>query len=223
MVGILSGGWPTVDDMKHGRSSAKSLVSGAEKALLREYVAYLNLEEMGAFCRAHDLPIYIHVERPTGELRRTGDRDRKDVVLGRILALALEGARLGPTIYESGVVSEKPLPAKLSSRVRLHYGQYDKHNPELMSSLRGLTDGAFTNGMIARLVLRDFWTAGRAPTLRAFADAWVRARATHSEPRPEAAYLANPHRGEAGPDWKTVRHRKASVALAILERWAPQG
>lgn len=72
--------------------------------------------------------------------------------------------------------------------------------------------------MIARLVLRDFWTAGRAPSLRAFADAWVRARAAHSEPRPEAAYLADLHRGEAGRDWKTVRHRKASVALEILAK-----
>ncbi len=40
-----------------------------------------------------------------------------------------------------------------------------------MSLLRELTDGAFKNGMIARLVLRDYWSAGEAPTLRAFADA----------------------------------------------------
>jgi hypothetical protein len=209
--------------VKCGPSAPKPLVSAEEEQLLREYVAYLNLEEMAAFCRAHSLPTFIQIERPTGGLKRTGDRDRKDIVLGRILALALEGKRLGPTVYGSNVVSEEPLPARLGSRVRLHYGQYDRGNRDLMSLLRELTDGAFKNGMIARLVLRDYWTAGEAPTLRAFADAWVRAKAAHTEPRPEAAYLADRHRGKAGRDWKTVRREKAALALEILAKSTSPG
>ena len=70
--------------------------------------------------------------------------------------------------------------------------------------------------MIARLVLRDFWMAGKAPTLREFAEAWVRATAAHTEPRPEGAYLADLSRGQAGKDWKKVRVKKAGKALEML-------
>ena len=49
-----------------------------------------------------------------------------------------------------------------------------------MRALHDLSDGAFRRGMIARLVLRNFWTAGRAPTLRQFARQWLRATAAHT-------------------------------------------
>ena len=83
--------------------------------------------------------------------------------------------------------------------------------------MKKLTGDAFETGMIARLVLRDFWTAGKARTLRQFADEWVRATRAHTRPRPEGAYLSDLWKGEAGPDWKQVRIRKAKEALAILE------
>ena len=72
--------------------------------------------------------------------------------------------------------------------------------------------------MIARLVLRDFWTAGRAPTLRQFAQEWLSASAAHTEPRPEGAYLLDRYRGTAGDDWKALRRKNASTALAILAK-----
>jgi hypothetical protein len=128
---------------------------------------------------------YIHVERPDGTLRRTADRDRKDLVLRRILDFALWRKRSGPTVYVKSVVGE-------------------------------LTDGAFRFGMIARLVLRDFWGAGQAPTLRQFADEWLRATEAHTQPRPEGAYLVDLARGEAGAGWKRTRIRKARAALKGL-------
>ena len=72
--------------------------------------------------------------------------------------------------------------------------------------------------MIARLTLRDFWTAGCAPTLAQFARGWLRATQAHTRPRPEGAYLVDLWRGEAGPNWKSVREQKAARALAVLNR-----
>ena len=72
--------------------------------------------------------------------------------------------------------------------------------------------------MIARLVLRDFWTAGKAPTMRQFAKAWIEATAAHTSPRPEGAYLVDLARGTAGDDWKNVRVAKAKRALDALAR-----
>jgi hypothetical protein len=173
---------------------------------------------MRHLCRVHGSPLYIHIAQPDGRLRRSSDRDRKDIVLDRILSLALQGEHLGPTIYAQRVVSEAPLPSPLTTRARIHYGQYDKKNPALMRALRDLTHDAFRSGMIARLVLRDFWTAGRAPTLRQFAQEWLRATADHTEPRPEGAYLLDRHHGTADDDWKALRRKNASTALAILAK-----
>ncbi|MAG56571.1 MAG: hypothetical protein CMJ83_09800 [Planctomycetes bacterium] len=191
-------------------------LSTRDRARLREDVQYLNLEEMRTFCKKHDLSLFIHIERVDGRLRRTSDRDRKDVVLNRILAFALDGRRDGPTVYSRKVVGNGPLPDSLTPRVRVRYGQYEKHNPVFVQTLKDLTDGAFRTGMIARLVLRDFWTAGTAPTMRQFAAAWIEATAAHTSPRPEGAYLVDLARGTAGDDWKEVRVAKASRALEVL-------
>ncbi len=131
-------------------------ISPADETRLVECVQYLNLSEMKAFCRRHDLPLHIHLERPDGSLRRTGDRDRKDVVLTRILDYALHGRRGGPTIYVRSVVASGPLPAPLTPRTRIRYGQYEKHNPHFVETMEALTDGGFRTGLEAR--------AGRAST-----------------------------------------------------------
>ena len=193
-------------------------ISPAERTRLVECIQYLNLQEMRSFCGAHDLPLYIHIERSDGSLRRTGDRDRKDVVLSRILEYALHGRRSGPTTYVRDVVSTGPLPARLSSRTRIRSGQYEKHNPHFVKTMKTLTEGAFRTGMIARLVLRDAWTAGRAPTFRQFADEWIRATKAHTRPRPEGAYLVDLWKGEAGPNWKQIRVEKAKEALQLLRK-----
>ncbi|MEM7203067.1 MAG: hypothetical protein AAF628_22595 [Planctomycetota bacterium] len=179
---------------------------------------YLNLAEMRTFCQEHNLSLYIHVAKAGGGLRRTGDRDRKDVVLRRIFDFAVHGRRTGPTTYDAAVVADGPLPASLTARTRVRYGQYEKHNPAFVDALRRLTDGAFRTGMIARLVLRDFWTAGQAPTMRQLADAWLEAKAAHKKPRPEGAYLVDRWKGEAGPGWKQHRTQQARAALTELAR-----
>lgn len=188
----------------------------AQQHLVRD-MQYLNLAEMRAFCQQHGLPLYIHVEGDDGQLRRTGDRDRKDVVLARMFAFAWQARRTGPTVYAQRVVAAGPLPTQLDGRTRIRYGQYEKANPAFVARMRELTLGAFRLGMIARLVLRDFWTAGQAPTLRQFATAWLAATAAHEEPRPEGAYLLDMARGTAGPDWKRQRIERARRALAALQ------
>ena len=193
-----------------------SALPRSERERLVRLIQYLNLAEMKAFCQQHELPLYIHVERPDGSLRRTGDRDRKDVVLARILALALHDRRTGPTVYRRSLVADAPLPARLSGRTRLLYNQYEKHNPRFLATMARLTGGAFRTGMIARLVLRDFWTAGTAPTMRQFAIAWAQASAAHTQPRPEGAYLVDRWKGEGGPGWKQVRVANARTALGRL-------
>lgn len=183
---------------------------------LVEDMQYLNLSEMKAFCDRHGLSQHIYVERSDGRLKKTGDRDRKDIALGRILDFARDQKRTGPTVYSNAVVADGPLPTSLTARTRIHYGQYEKHNPAFVDKLTELTAGAFRTGMIARLVLRDFWTAGTAPTLRQFADEWLVASAAHTEPRPEGAYLRDRWKGEAGPGWKAERTRRAALALRHL-------
>ncbi len=195
-------------------------LSKRDRATLDRCVWYLNLEEMRRFCRAHGLPLYIHLEGQDGKLRRSRDRDRKDVVIRRILDFAFRGEKTGPTVYRRTVVSNGQLPSRLTARTRIHYGQYEKKNPEFTRVLKELTGGGFRLGFIARLVLRDFWTAGTAPTLRQFAEAWGHAQAAHTEPRPEGAYLVDLAKGEAGAGWKELRTRNAKTALGILDRLA---
>jgi hypothetical protein len=117
-------------------------------------------------------------------------------------------------VYARHIVDSSPLPDPLTARTRLHYNQYEKHNPRFVRTLLGMTGGRFRTGMIARLVLREFWMAGKAPTMRQFADAWMDANAAHVRPRAEGAYLVDRFNGLAGSDWKQVRKQKAAEACA---------
>ncbi len=193
-------------------------ITARERTRVRERIQYLKLEEMRRFCQANGLPIYIHVERPDGSVRRTGDRERKDRLLQRILDFALHQKRPGPTIYSKDVVSDQPLPERLTDTVRLRYGQYDKKNRNLIKKMQQLTNGAFRNGMIARLVLRDAWLSGTAPSLGVFAAQWLLATAAHTTPRPEGAYLVDLSKGKVDAAWKDVRQRMAEQALATLDQ-----
>jgi hypothetical protein len=88
-----------------------------------------------------------------------------------------------------------------------------------MRILVELTGGRFRNGALARVLIMEFWTTGRAPTFGEFARAWVAAKA---EPRDllttEYADLMDVQRGKAGPGWKAKRKEKAERALATLDR-----
>lgn len=196
--------------------------SKGERDELWRLVQYLNLAEMKDCCARFELPMHICVETADGRIRRTSDRDRKDVVLQRIFDFATKGVRSGPTVYRSAVVSDGPLPVGMGARTRVRYGQYEKHNPEFVATMKCLTGGRFRTGMIARLVLRDFWTAGKAPTMKQFAVAWIAATEAHRRPRPEGAYLVDRWKGEAGPEWKSLRKQRASEAIRRLDTSARQ-
>lgn len=85
-----------------------------------------------------------------------------------------------------------------------------------MNLLSKLTDGGFRDGAIARILVREFWNSGKAPTFAEFAGAWQRANKRGLGPHPEAAWLTDRARNKAGKDWKAKRERIAKRALKIL-------
>ncbi len=69
-----------------------------------------------------------------------------------------------------------------------------------------------------RKSLRACWTRGHAPTYHEFAQLWLKARADHTKPNPEWAFLTDRANGVAGADWKSIRIQKASTALTLLKK-----
>ena len=193
-----------------------SQLSKTEQRELLDDLSYLNLREIRVFCNQHSIPYTIWVETDFGEKKRTKDTDRKSVVLGRIRHFLKTGLVLGETCFLAEIVRLDGPPRMLKSTDRLYYGWYDKKNKRMIDLLKGLTDGAFKNGAIARILAREFWTNGKAPTFAEFANAWLKARKKGLGPYPEAAWLTDRARNEAGKDWKAKRERKAKKVLAIL-------
>lgn len=89
-----------------------------------------------------------------------------------------------------------------------------------MGLLRRLTNGEFKNGAVARILAREFWTAGKAPTFAEYAKAWVKANkkglGIEDSLHPEAAWLTDRARNQAGKNWKTKREAKAKRVLRVL-------
>lgn len=197
------------------------------RGTLLDELNYLNTAELRRFCQRHGIPSAVHVSLPDGRLRRTGSVDRKGVVLDRVRSYLLTGEVPGATVIPAWVVSETPLPEEPLPTDRLYFGCYDKHHPGLMAVLRGLTGGKFRNGAVARLLCVKFWTRGEAPTLAEYASAWLvadeRGLGVERGDHPEAAYLTDRAKGEAGADWK---HRRAEIAarvLTVLDQVPPPG
>jgi hypothetical protein len=90
----------------------------------------------------------------------------------------------------------------------------------MMAVLAELTDGRFRDGAIARILMREYWSRGEAPTLEAFAAAWRHATTEHARPNPEWAFLSDLANKTAGSDWKSLRNKKARKVLQILDRIA---
>ena len=196
-----------------------TLISHLNKTKRRELyndLNYLNLREIRDFCKQHSIPYTIWVETDSGEKKRTRDADRKSVVLGRVRHYLKTGIVLGETCFPAQVVRFDSLPQILKSTDRLYYGWYDKKNKVMIDLLKGLTDGEFKNGAIARILAREFWTTGKAPTFAEFANAWLKAKEKGLGRHPEAAWLTDRARNEAGKDWKAKRERKAKKVLKIL-------
>jgi hypothetical protein len=88
----------------------------------------------------------------------------------------------------------------------------------MIALLKGLTDGQFENGAIARMLARDFWSNGKAPTFREYASAWMQASREHLRPNPEWAFLSDRASKVAVADWKKLRRQKASKVLKVLNQ-----
>lgn len=181
---------------------------------------YLNMAEIKSFCKQHSIPYAIVIETQDGRAKRTGDDDRKGVILGRIRHFLRTGAVLKETRFPSSVVCLEPPPEDLTPADRLFYGQYDKTNRSMIALLKDLTDGKFENGAIARILARDFWARGTAPTFREYASAWLRATAEHTRPNAEWAFLSDRADKTASPHWKQVRANKASKVIETLNQIA---
>lgn len=187
------------------------------KELLND-LNYLNTAEIKSFCRRHSIPYTIAIEAKDGRRRKTSEDDRKGIVLNRIRHFLQTGEVLEETCFRAAVLCSEALTKKLTPDDKLFYGQYDKTSRAMVSLLKELTGGKFRNGAIARIVARDFWSTGTAPTFREFASAWLQAVEEHKRPNPEWAFLSDRARGTAGSDWKKLRANKASKVMKTLRQ-----
>jgi hypothetical protein len=193
------------------------LPKGEQKELLDD-LNYLNGMEIKSFCNRHSIPYRIAVETGDGGRRTTKDVDRKGVMLNRIRHFLQTGLVLQQTCFPAAIVCFDPLPDNITGDDRLFYGQYDKKNSRFIALLKSLTNGQFEEGAIARILARDFWSKGDAPTLREFASAWVQASREHTRPNPEWAFLSDRANKVAVSNWKQLRVHKASKVMKLLNQ-----
>jgi hypothetical protein len=188
-----------------------------QKELLSD-LNYLNTAEIKSFCKRHSIPYAIAIETKDGQRQKTNEDDRKGVILKRIRHFLKTGAVLKETLFRATVVRLEAPPEKLTPSDRLFYGQYDKASRTMLNLLKSLTQGRFRDGTIARILARDFWSRGKAPTFKEYASAWLRAVDNHRRPNAEWAFLSDRARGTAGPDWKRLRAKKAARVMKILNQ-----
>jgi hypothetical protein len=182
---------------------------------------YLNLSEIKSFCKRHSIPYRIAMETEEGRRRVTRDDDRKGVILNRIRHFLQTGVVLEETCFRAPVVCFDQLSGKITADDRLFYGQYDKKNRTMIALLKCLTGGRFENGAIARILAREFWSSGKAPTFREYASAWIDASREHLRPNEEWAFLSDRASKGAVPDWKKLRKQKASRVIKVLNQITP--
>jgi hypothetical protein len=193
------------------------LPKGAQKELLDD-LNYLNSTEIKSFCKRHSIPYRIAIQTRDGDTRTTRDVDRKGVMLKRIRHFLQTGVVLEQTCFPAAIVCCDPLPKNISPDDHLFYGQYDKTDCNLIGVLKSLTNGQFKDGAIARIVARQFWSKGEAPTLREYASAWIQASREHTRPNPEWAFLSDRANRLAVSDWKRWRAHKASKVMKLLNQ-----
>jgi hypothetical protein len=198
-------------------ASLLSALSKAEQRDLLNDLNYLNMAEIKAFCKKHSIPFSIWIETADGRRTRSREDDRKGVILNRIRAYLKTGRVPEPTFFPASVVGhDRPAPQHRRATDRLSCGHYDKNSDDMTRLLRKLTGGKFKNGAIARILARDFWSKGIAPTYQEFAAAWVEAQDNHKRPNPEWAFLSDRTDGKATGDWKRLRKETARKVLAVL-------
>lgn len=205
---------------------ARSPISRLPKSKRREFLDdlnYLNTAEIKTFCRRHLIPYSVVVGTKDGEKRKTQEDDRKGVMLERVRHFLRTGAILPETCFAASVVCFDAPPEELTANDKLLYGQYEKTNHNLMVLLKDLTDGNFRDGAVARILMREFWTQGKAPTFREFASAWLQASNEYTKPKPEWAFLSDRAKGIADRGWKKMRVKKAARVVKILKQIAGGG
>ena len=202
---------------------AASLIAKLPKEQREQLLAdlnYLNMAEIKSFCQRHSIPYRITIETEDGSPKATSEEDRKGVVLDRIRTVLQKGVIPEETRFNARIVCFDPPPAELTPDDRVFYGRYDKSNLQMMALMKDLTDGQFRDGAIARILAREFWTRGKAPTFQEFAAAWLQGVQEHTAPNPEWAFLSDRTRGTATKDWKKLRARKAASVLKRLNQIA---
>jgi len=193
------------------------LTKGEQKQLLDD-LNYLNSTEIKSFCNRHSIPYRIAIETRDGGRRMTKDVDRKGVMLKRIRHFLQTGLVLAETCFPATIVCFDPLAHNITQEARIFYGQYDKKNSKLIALLKSLTNGQFEDGAIARILAREFWSKGEAPTLKEYASAWIGASREHTRPNPEWAFLSDKANKLAISDWKQLRANKASKVMKLLNQ-----
>lgn len=193
------------------------LVKKQQQELLDD-LNYLNLGEIKSFCKRHSIPYTITVETKDRIRKKTSEDDRKGVILDRMRHFLRTGVVLEETCFLASVVSEAPFPGKITADDKLFYGQYNKTNRKMISLLRELTGGRFRDGAVARILARELWTKGEAPTFSEFASAWLEATKEHDKPNPEWAFLRDRSDRRDVSDWKKLRAQKASKVIKTINR-----
>jgi len=196
----------------------------SERKALLDDLNYLNTEEIKTFCNRHSIPYTIALAEPSHRRGRSKSQecDRKGVILQRIRHFLQTGNVLPQTRFSSSVISFDALPEELTPDDKLFHGQYEKKNRKLLAILKVLTNGHFREGAIARIVLREFWSSGKAPTLKEFATAWLQASNEHTAPNPEWAFLSDLSRKADTSDWKKMRAKTAAQVIKTLNRICPE-
>ncbi len=176
------------------------------------------MQELREFCDTHGIPYAIYFETQDGRVRKSRDADRKGIVVDRVMHFLNTGTIKPRTVFARTVVRFEAANRPPRESDRIFYGQYKDSDSNLLKLMEHLTDGKFEAGAISQEVLRACWTRGEAPTYREFAKLWLKARADHTRPNPEWAFLTDRAKGIAGADWKQLRIQKASAAIAILKK-----
>jgi hypothetical protein len=196
-------------------------LSESDRAELLANIYYLNIRELHDFCDANEIPYAIYFEGDDGRIRKSRDLDRKGIVIDRVLHFLRTGSIKSRTLFAKSVVRFDSKRSAPTATDRVFYGAYKDSDPKMLTLMKHLTGGKFEAGAISQEVLRACWTRGAAPTYREFARLWLKAREDHTKPNPEWAFLTDRAKGVAGADWKQLRIRKASAAIAMFRRIAP--
>lgn len=197
-------------------ASIISRLNKQEQDKLLADLNYLNLAELKRYCKAHSIPYSIYVETKSGP-KKTAEHDRKGVIIKRVTHFLTTGEVSPPTLFRARVVADGPGPSNPKPTDKLCYGHYQRDNLALFRVLETVTKGEFRDGAIARMLARDFWSKGVAPTLREFATAWTKANKNHDRPNPEWAFLSDRSEHNVTVDWKSMRNKKAKRVLRLLK------